>query len=168
MSFRTRLKSAWTILGEWSLRNWLAIRLGPEALRGAVWGMLAVTAACAVIGGLTMQTGFGYAFDFTFAFLFVAILIPLTMLLVSLLLTIARRLTRLATGLMLGSCLAMMFLWWPPELGIPMALAIGVTEGALGATIATFLARPRLHTAIGFDGSTEFRFACFLISTGER
>jgi dienelactone hydrolase len=139
MSFRTRLKRTWTILGEWSLRNWLAIRLGPEALRGAVWGMLAVAAACAVIGGLSVQTGFGYAFDFAFAFLFVAILIPLTMLLVSLLLTIARRLPRLATGLILGSCLAVMFLWWPPELGMPMALAIGLTESALGATIATFL-----------------------------
>jgi len=138
MSLWTLAKNVCISTKNWCLRNWLAIRPGPEARRGAVWGTLAAAAACVVIGGLFLRTGFGYAFDFAFAILVAAILIPLTALLVSLLLTIARKLPRMAAGFILGSCMFVMLLWGPPELGIPMALVVGLTEGILGATIATF------------------------------
>jgi hypothetical protein len=35
---------------------------------------------------------------------------------------------------------SVMMLWGPLELGVPIAITIGLTEGILGATIATFLA----------------------------
>src|SRR5258705_4607913 len=84
--------------------HWRAIRPGPEARRGAVWGTLAAAAACVVIAGLYLRTGFGYVFDFTFAIVVAGILIPLIALVVALLLTIARKLPRMATGMMVGSC----------------------------------------------------------------
>jgi dienelactone hydrolase len=92
------------------------------------------------IAGLYARTGFGYAFDFAFAILFAAVLIPLVALAVALLLTIARKLPRMATGTMVGSCAVVMMIWGPPELAVPMAIAIGLAEGLLGATIATFVA----------------------------
>jgi hypothetical protein len=104
-----------------------------------VWGTLAAAAVCTVIAGLYARTGFGYAFDFAFAFVFAALLIPLVALAVALLLTIARRLPRMATGMMIGSCAMVMFIWGPPQLGVPMAIFIGLAEGFLGATIATFV-----------------------------
>ena len=122
---------------EWWLRNWMGIRPGPEARRGAVWGTLATAAACVVIGGLYLQTGFGYAFDFAFALLFAALCIPLTMLAVALLLTILRKLPRMATGMIIGSCVVVLMLWGPFELGLAMAVFVGLTEGILGATVAT-------------------------------
>jgi dienelactone hydrolase len=139
MDLWTRGKTVWLRIGEWWSRNWQATRPGPEARRGAVWGTLAAAATCVVIGGLCLRTGFGYAFDFAFSLLFAAILIPLTAVLVALLLTIARKLPRWATGWILGSCAVVMMLWGPPELGIPMAVVVGLIEGILGATIATFL-----------------------------
>jgi hypothetical protein len=69
-----------------------------------------------------------------------AIAIPLIMLVVALLLTIARKLPRMATGMIAGSCAIVMVIWGPPQLGIMMAIAIGLAEGILGATIATFVA----------------------------
>lgn len=140
MSLWTSGKTAWIKTKEWWIRNWLAIRPGPEARRGAVWGTLAAAAATVVIGGLYLRTGFGYAFDFAFAILFAALCIPLTTLAVVLLLTIARKLPRWATGWIIGSCAVVMMLWGPPELGVPMAVEVGLIEGILGATIATFLA----------------------------
>jgi dienelactone hydrolase len=138
MSLWTRTKTVWLKVKEWWLRNWLAIRPGPEARRGAVWGTLAAAAACVVIGGLYLQTGFGYAFDFAFALLFAALCIPLTMLAVALVLTILRKLPRLATGIIIGCCVVVLMLWGPFELGLAMAIFGGLTEGILGATIATF------------------------------
>jgi len=117
----------------------MAIRPGPEARRGAVWGTLAAAAACVVIAGLYLRTGFGYAFDFAFAIVVAAILIPLVALVVALLLTIARKLPRMATGMIAGSCSIVMLVWFPPQLGIGMAIAAGLIEGFLGATLATFL-----------------------------
>lgn len=139
MSLWTRTKTVCLKGKEWWLRNWLAIRPGPEARRGAVWGTLAAAAACVVVGGLYLQTGFGYAFDFAFALLFAALCIPLTMLAVALLLTILRKLPRLATGLIIGCCVVVLMLWGPFELGLAMAIFVGLTEGVLGATIATFV-----------------------------
>ncbi|HVP49017.1 MAG TPA: hypothetical protein VMT32_20625, partial [Bryobacteraceae bacterium] len=123
---------------DWCVKNWLAIRPGPEARRGAVWGTLAAAAASVVIAGLYLHTGFGYAFDFAFAAVFAAVAIPLVMLAVALLLTIARKLPRMATGMIVASCAIVMLVWGPPQLGVPMAAAIGLAEGVLGATIATF------------------------------
>ncbi|HEV2444973.1 MAG TPA: hypothetical protein VGS58_03590 [Candidatus Sulfopaludibacter sp.] len=134
-SFVIRL---WRAVRDWCGRSWAAIRPGPEARRGAVWGTLAAAAASVVIAGLYLRTGFGYAFDFAFAIVFAALCIPLVMLAVALLLTIARKLPRLATGTIAGSCVVVMLLWGPPQLGILMAIAFGLAEGFLGATLATF------------------------------
>jgi dienelactone hydrolase len=131
-------KSRWRRVRGWCSRQWAAIRPGREARRGAVWGTLGVAAVSVIIGGLYIQTGFGYLFDFTFCILFAAILIPLVALLVALLLTIARKLPRFATGVIVGSCMIVMSLWGPPQLGIIMAILMGLATGVLGATIATF------------------------------
>ena len=138
MSLWTRGKAVWLRIKEWWTRNWILVRPGPEARRGAVWGTLAAAAACVVIGGLYLRTGFGYVFDFAFAILFAALCIPLSMLAVALVLTILRRLPRLATGLIIGSCVVVKMLWGPPELGVFVAIVAGLIEGILGATIATF------------------------------
>ena len=147
MSLWTRGESAWFLVKDvwlkvkvWRFKNWMLIRPGPESRRGAVWGTLAAAAATVVIGGLYLRTGFGYVFDFAFATLFAALCIPLTALAVMLLLTILRKLPRLASGLVVGACVVVMMLWGPPELGVPMAIAIGLTGGVLGATMATFIA----------------------------
>src|SRR5690242_9141831 len=87
LSFLARVKHWWRIACDWCVRHWRAIRPGPEARRGAVWGTLAAAAACVVIAGLYLKTGFGYAFDFTFAIVVAAVLIPLVALAVALLLT---------------------------------------------------------------------------------
>jgi dienelactone hydrolase len=137
---RARVKGWWRKGLDWCARQWRQIRPGPEARRGAVWGTLTAAAACVVIAGLYLRSGFGYAFDFAFAIVFAAVLIPLVALAVALLLTIARRLPRMATGTIVGSCAIVMLAWGPPQLGVPMAIAIGLAEGFLGATIATFVA----------------------------
>jgi hypothetical protein len=130
----------WRKVASWCRRQWAAIRPGPEARRGAVWGTLAVAASGVVIAGLYLKSGFGRLFDFTFAIVAAAVLIPLVALAVALLLTIARKLPRMATGMMIGSCAIFMLVWGPPELGIALAGAVGLAEGFLGATIATLLA----------------------------
>ena len=123
---------------DWCGRHWGNVRPGPEARRGAVWGTLAVAAICALIAGFYLRTGFGFAFDFAFAIAAAAVLVPLIALVVALLLTIARKLPRMATGFMVGSC-AIVMLLFPPRLGILMAIVVGLAEGFLGATIATFV-----------------------------
>jgi dienelactone hydrolase len=130
-------RSGWARIREWSSRQWAAIRPGLEARRGAVRGTLGATAVCVVIGGLYIRTGFGYVFDFAFCILFAAILIPLVALLVVLLLSIARKLPRYATGTIVGCCVAIMMLWGPPQLGIIVAILMGLAAGTLGATIGT-------------------------------
>jgi hypothetical protein len=107
-------RSRWRRLRDWWSVQWAAIRPGIEARRGAVWGTLAAAAVCVAIGGLYIDTGFGYVFDFAFCILFAAIFIPLVALLVVLLLSIARKLPRFATGLIVGSCFIVMTLWGPP------------------------------------------------------
>lgn len=139
MPLTERIKTWWRAVAAWCGQHWTQIRPGPEARRGAVWGTLAAAAVCVVIAGLYMHTGFGYAFDFALAIVFAAIAIPLAALAVALLLTIARHLPRMATGMIIGACIIVMMVWSPPQLGFPMALAIGLAEGVLGATIATFI-----------------------------
>lgn len=139
LPMRARVKGWWGKGLAWCARQWRQVRPGPEARRGAVWGTLAGAAACVVIAGLYARTGFGYAFDFALAAVFAAVVIPLIALAVALLLTITRRLPRMATGMMVGSCTIVMLVWGPPQLGFAMALAIGLAEGLLGATIATFV-----------------------------
>jgi hypothetical protein len=131
-------RSRWRRLGDWCSRQWAAIRPGREARRGAVWGTLAAAAVSVIIGGLYLQTGFGYIFDFAFCILFATIFIPLVALLVALLLSMARTLPRRATGIIIGSSTMVMALWGPPELGVVMAVGIGLSTGILGATMATF------------------------------
>src|SRR5271170_1295559 len=130
-------RSRWHRMRDWSSRQWAAIRPGLEARRGAVRGALAAAAVCVVIGGLYIQTGFGYVFDFAFCILFAVILIPLVALLVVLLLSIARKLPRYATGTIIGSCVVIMALWGPPQLGVIVAILMGLAAGTFGATIAT-------------------------------
>ena len=132
-------ESRWRMVRDWSSRHWAAIRPGPEARRGAVWGTLAAASVCVIIGGIYLQSGFGYLFDFAFCIVFAVLFIPLAALLVALLITIFRRLPRFPTGFIIGSCVIVMALWGPPELGIVMAIGIGLSTGILGATIATFL-----------------------------
>ena len=133
--------SRWGRFKNWSANQWAAIRPGPEARRGAVWGTLAAAAITVIIGGLYIRAGFGYLFDFTFCILFAALFILLIALIVALLLKLLRKLPLLATGCILGSCMIVMALWGqlgPPELGAFMAIGIGLATGFLGATIATF------------------------------
>src|SRR5215469_378365 len=165
MSLSMRAESAWFQVNDvwlkvrvWWSKNWMLIRPGPELRRGAVWGTLAAAAATVVIGGLYLQTGFGYLFDFAFATLFAALCIPLTALAVMLLLTILRKLPRLASGLVVGACMVVMMLWGPPELGVPMAIAMGLSAGILGATIATFLAGGFRQTALRKKMLVSFLF----------
>jgi len=123
----------------WSARQWAAIRSGRVERRGGVWGTLAAALICVVIAGLYLRTGFCYAFDFALATVIAALAIPLIALIVALLLTIARRLPRMATGMMVGSGVIVMAAWGPPQLGIVMAIVLGLAEGLLGATTATFV-----------------------------
>src|SRR5260370_7753803 len=44
----------------------------------------------------------------------------------------------MATGWIIGSCVIVMLEWLPPHVGIAMAIVVGLAEGFLGATIATF------------------------------
>ncbi|HLY17688.1 MAG TPA: hypothetical protein VKR61_10725 [Bryobacteraceae bacterium] len=140
MPLTARIKSWWRAGVDGCVRYWGRIRPGPEARRGAVWGTLAGALVCVVIAGLYARTGFGYAFDFALAIALAAIAIPLTALAVALLLTIARKLPRMATGMIVGACLIVMLAWGPPQLGFVMAIAVGLADGFLGATIATFAA----------------------------
>jgi dienelactone hydrolase len=140
MSLWTKTKDGWLRVKVWWSKNWTLIRPGPEVRRGVVWGTLAAAAASVVIAGLCLKTGFGYAFDFGFAILFAALCIPLIMLGVMLLLTILRKLPRLVTGMVVGCGVIVMMLWGPFDLGVAMATVVGLTEGVLGATIATFVA----------------------------
>jgi len=140
MSLWTRAKEVGLRVKVWWSKNWMLIRPGPEVRRGVVWGTAAAAAASVVIAGLSLKTGFGYAFDFGFATLFAALCVPLIMLGVMLLLTILRKLPRVVTGIVIGCCVIVMMLWGPPELGVPLAIVVGLVEGVLGATIATFIA----------------------------
>ena len=136
-SLRTRARRWWQNVGARCATPWRAIRPGPEARRGAVGGTLAAAAACVVIAGLYLQSGFGYAFDFAFVILCATVLIPLVAVVVALLLTIAGTLPRMATGWIIGASVIVMLAWLPPHVGIAMGIVVGLAEGFLGAAIAT-------------------------------
>ena len=124
------------------VRQWVArIQPGPEARLGALWGVLAAAIACVVIAGLYLKTGFGYLFDFAFSAVVAGLLIPIVAVVVALALSIARKLPRMTTGFIVGSCAVVMLVWFPPQLGVTMAIFVALVEGVLGAAIATFVAR---------------------------
>jgi dienelactone hydrolase len=148
MSLWTRTKDLWLKVKDWWLKNWSLIRPGPEVRRGVIWGTLAAAVATVVIAGLVLKTGFGYTFDFAFAIVFAALCIPLIALGVVLLLTILRKLPRWATGWIIGSGVVVMMLWGPMQLAVPMAIDVGLVEGVLGATIATFVAGEFVQAAL--------------------
>jgi dienelactone hydrolase len=158
-------RSRWRRLGDWCSRQWAAIRPGREARRGAVWGTLAAAAVSVIIGGLYLQTGFGYIFDFLFCILFATIFIPLVALLVALLLSMARKLPRYATGIIIGSSTIVMALWGPPELGAVMAIAVGLSTGILGAAIATFFWGNFSQAALSKKVIVALLFVLALLST---
>jgi dienelactone hydrolase len=116
------------------------MRLGAVGRRGAVWGALAAAAGAIIIAGLYLETGFGYAFDFAFAIVAAALIIFVVALLVALLLSLLRKLPRMATGFIVGSCAIVMLVFSPPQLGFFVAILVGQAEGYLGAAIATFVA----------------------------
>jgi dienelactone hydrolase len=116
------------------------MRLGEVGRRGAVWGALAAAVGAIIIAGLCLETGFGYAFDFAFATVVAALIILVVALLVALLITLLRKLPRMATGFIVGSCVIVLLVFSPPQLGFFVALLVGLAEGYLGATIATFVA----------------------------
>lgn len=132
-------KPRWRKLSSWWSRHWTAIRPGPEARHGANWGLLAVAVCAIIIAGLFIRTGFGRLFDFTFALVAAGVIIGASVLAIALVLLIARKLPLWSTGFMVGCCLAFMEVWRSPQIGLPLAAAMGLAEGFLGATIATLL-----------------------------
>lgn len=135
------MRNRWRKVSAWCGRQWQTLRPGPEARRGAVRGLLIAAAAAVVIVGLNLHTGFSYTF--AFALLAAALIIVITALLVALLLTIAPSPSqgdRHHDRLRCGSGVVVMLIWGRFELGVPMAVVIGLAEGFLGATIATMVA----------------------------
>ncbi len=131
--------SRWRSARAWCGRQWNTIRPGPETRRGATLGTLIAAFCCVVIAGLFLHTGFGYLFDFTFALVAGVLVVTFTALLVMLLMLVARKLPMRATAFVVGTCVVIALIWGPPQLGVPMAIFIGLAMGVLGATIATFL-----------------------------
>jgi dienelactone hydrolase len=138
MSFFTPIKNGWHKVCAWRRRAWNSIRPGPEARKGGAWAVVATAALAAFVGGYYLHSGFGRWIDLAFAFAVAALGIPLVALLFALLLTILRKLPRLVSGFIFGSCLFISLLW-PQQLGIVLGIVFGLVEGVLGATIATFL-----------------------------
>ncbi len=119
-------------------RAWAAIRPGPEARRGAVWGCLAAAAMGTIIEALYLNLGWGLWFDFIFCFVAAALVIAIAAGMVRLFLFVAGKLPPSATALIFGSCLVFV-LMLPSEVGLPAAIILGVLEGFLGAALATLL-----------------------------
>ena len=134
---RLTLRARWNQLRNWWRRNWINIRPGPEARKGAAWAVIAAAVWAAIIGGIYLQSGFSRWIDFPFAFAFAAIGIPLIAVLVAFLLTILRKLPRLATGFIVGGCIFIALAFGP--IGPAFAAVVTLIEVILGATIATFL-----------------------------
>ncbi len=135
-SLRIRLKSWWGKTRDWSVAQWLAIKPGPLAKRGAWRGMLLPVLGSVTIAGLYLQSGFGYAFDFTLVILVAALLLPLVALGVALVLTLLRKLPRRTTGILAGGCTLITLAWGPPDLTVPLAILLTLANACLGAAIA--------------------------------
>ncbi len=132
-----RVRHLWSRLSNWRRRTWTNIRPGPEARKGAVWAVLAAALWAAIVGGIYLQSGFSRWIDFPFAFVVGAIGIPLVAVVVAFLLTLLRRLPRFATGFILGGCIFIGLAF--DAVGPVFGALVGLLEGVLGATIATFL-----------------------------
>jgi hypothetical protein len=135
---RLRLKDRWGQLRRWWAQAWSTIRPGPEARTGVIWAAQITAAVAALIGGYYLHSGFGLWIDLVFAFAVGALVVSLGALGVALLLTLFRKLPRLATGIVVGTCLFIV-IQWPLELGLALGASVLLVEGVLGATIATFL-----------------------------
>jgi len=112
---------------------------GPIGPRPQAIGTLIAAAICVVIAGLYLRSGFGYWFDFLLAIVVAAIGIPLIALVVALVLVLLRKLPPLQTGWVVGSCVIVALVWFPPQLGVVFAIAIGLAEGTLGAVVANLV-----------------------------
>ncbi len=134
-----RIKDRWRSLRDWSSRVWANIRPGPEARKGAQWGLLLVVLWTAVVGGTYFQSGFGLTIDLAFTLVFAALSVPLVALAVWLLLTFLRKLPRFFTGFLMAACVLCGLAFFP-QLGIPLGAILLLIECTLGATIATFFA----------------------------
>jgi dienelactone hydrolase len=140
--FATLKDRAWRLLSgirNWCGRAWASIRPGPEAVRGAMWALLAAAAAAAFTAGSYVRLGWGAWIDYPFAFVAAALIVLLGALVVALLLTLFRKLPRRATSFIVGSGAVIVLLFGPPQLGLPMGTAVALVEGVLGAAIATLL-----------------------------
>lgn len=136
-SLRARIKHRRIQLRDWWRRTWSKIRPGPEARVGAAWATLVAAAWAAMVGGVYLKSGFGRWIDFPFSFGVAAVFIALLLLVVVLLLTLLRRLPRLISGVIAGSCAFVALVFFP--VGALLGPIIGLVEAVLGATIATFL-----------------------------
>jgi len=130
------IRTRWSQLGNWRRRTWGNIRPGPEARKGAVWAILAASVWAAIVGGIYLQSGFSRWIDFPFAFAVGGIGIPLVAVVVAFLLTLLRKLPRLATGFIVGGCIFIGLAF--NVVGPVFGALVGLLEGVLGATIATF------------------------------
>jgi len=144
----TRIKQCWNKAAAWCSRFWSNVRPGPEASRGAELGLLATAAVVVLVAAYNIKTGFGILFDFFFCLSVAALLVPIITGVVALLLTFFRALPRKHTGIIVGCCTLVMLLWPSMELGLGIAVAIGLIEGALGSSLATILSE-------GFAGAAR-------------
>lgn len=133
-----RIKDRWRSVRDWSGRAWASVRPGPEARKGARWGIWLVALWAAVVGGVYLHSGFGLSIDLGVALTVAAVGVPLVALLVWLLLTLVRKLPRFSTGIVIGVCLLVGLAYFP-QLGIPLGAMLLVIECTLCATFATLL-----------------------------
>jgi hypothetical protein len=125
-----KLRQAWS-------KTWAAIRPGPEARKGALWGAVALAGITAVVASLDVKLGFGLWFDLLFCFTVAGLALLAGGLVVALLLTILRKLPRFVSGIILASCVLTATLL-PPPAGIILGIGAGLAQCLLGAAIATF------------------------------
>jgi hypothetical protein len=117
---------------------WAAIRPGPEARRGAVYGCLGAAAVATAIETTYINLGWGPWLDLAFCLVAATIIVSAVALVVRALLFLGARLPASETALMVGASLVVMFVL-PSEAGFPAAVAVGTLEGFLGAAVASVL-----------------------------
>jgi dienelactone hydrolase len=172
-TLRARVRLRWIRVRDWWSKTWSNIRPGPEATQGAMWAILAASVWAAVIGGLTLESGFVRWIDFPFSFAVAALGIPLVALLVALLLTMFRKLPRLVSGVIAGACLFIALVFAP--IGPVLGTVIGLMEGVLGATVATFLfghfrqaaLSKKIITLVLFIGALAGNVALYMFLSGD-
>ncbi len=132
------LRERWRSFLSWLNRCWTNVKPGPEASKGLVLAVCATVIWAAVVGALNLNSGFGFVADLLFALLIAAIGIPLITLIAAILLRILSALPRLLAGFLIGAALFLSLLFFGP-LSYVVALMILLTEGLLGAAVATLL-----------------------------